>query len=1058
MLLVLAAVWADGQLHRRLIMDRRTHTFGELVPYGKALNLSLSRRLNKLEALHGYALKGLSPEGRLTDEDFESYAATLIVSVPGVRRVSIAPAGVQSFVYPTESNLAEVGKNLLDNPGPEIEQDILEAMETRETVLSSLGRAEEEAATLTARRALYRGNDFLGLVTITFEEAPLLRESGLVPPPPGLSLELRDGSGSILYGSRLLEAADPIAYRIEAPDRDWELLAAPASGWEGEILPFVHVYRSIALSMALLLSVIVYLVSFRHQQLGAEIERRTRELSSANEALLSEVRERKEAELALRGSEERLHRAEAFSLVMVAHLDLEGRWIRVPPTLCDFIGYSAEELLGHHIQEVTHPDDLQADLEQLEFLKRGRSKTSDLEKRFIRKDGQVVWAYTNRSIVTDESGKPAYFLAYLRDITSEEAAREAIQESEERYRSLVAVMTSFVWTNDPAGRFVGSQDSWEDYTGQTPEEYAGFGWVEMIHPEDRQMMQVCWEGAVQSLKPYQAEARLWHAASDTYRYTTASAVPILLPDGSVREWIGTVNDIHDRKLAEEALRESRELYRQIVETASEGIWLTDTDWNLAFVNARMGEMLGYEVHELIGMNVEAFTFPADKEAFELRKQSREEGVSQVYQANLRRKDGSELCALFSAGSLTSEKGEFMGSLSMVTDITDRVRAQRALREHERRLARLMKNLPGMAYRGLIDAHWTMEFVSDGCEQLTGYPPSKIIGNPDLTYVSLIHPDDLHNTCSAIATAMKNHEVFRHVYRIYTADGTQKWVWEQGQGIYSAEGDIVALEGFITDITEQKEAEDEIIRLNEELESRVERRTGELEQANRELESFSYSVSHDLRAPLRGIDGFMRILEEDFAADLPEDGLRYLNLVRKNAQKMGQLIDDLLNFSRMNRQAIRLVQVDPTKIAREALDTLRDESEGRRLSISIGELPQAKADPALLRQVFVNLLSNALKFSRDREESRIEVRSRIDADKGIVYSVKDNGVGFDMRYKDKLFGVFQRLHRAEDYEGTGVGLALIQRIIHRHGGQIWVEAEPDKGATFSFTLGEVAIDE
>jgi hypothetical protein len=580
----------------------------------------------------------------------------------------------------------------------------------------------------------------------------------------------------------------------------------------------------------------------------------------------------------------------------------------------------------------------------------------------------------------------------------------------------------------------------------------------MIHPDDRERMRACWEEAVRTLEPYRAEARLWHGESGAYRYTTARAVPVILPGGSVREWIGTVNDIHDQKLAEEALHESRELYRQIVETASEGIWLTDPDWNLVFANARMGELLGYDMKELIGMNVEAFTFPDDQEAFIGRKQSREEGERQFYQANLRRKDGSELCALFSAGPLKSDDGRFMGSIAMVTDITDRVRAQRTLRENERRLATLMKNLPGMAYRCLVDAHWTMEFVSEGGEALTGYPPSRMMNNPDLAFVKLIHPEDLHYMSSNVAIALKSHDAFRLVYRIRTADGTEKWVWEQGQGIYDAEGNVLAIEGFITDITEQKEAEEEVKRLNEDLEFRVARRTQELQEANRELESFSYSVSHDLRAPLRGIDGFTRILDEEYAPVLPKEGRRYLNLVRSNAQKMGQLIDDLLNFSRMNRRPIHRVPVDPANVAREALESIQSEMDGREVSISVGELPEAEADPALLRQVFVNLLSNALKFTRRRDAGRIEIGSHIDGGKRIVYSVKDNGVGFDMRYKDKLFGVFQRLHRAEEYEGTGVGLALIQRIIHRHGGEVWVEAQPDKGATFYFTLGEAPSDE
>lgn len=225
----------------------------------------------------------------------------------------------------------------------------------------------------------------------------------------------------------------------------------------------------------------------------------------------------------------------------------------------------------------------------------------------------------------------------------------------------------------------------------------------------------------------------------------------------------------------------------------------------------------------------------------------------------------------------------------------------------------------------------------------------------------------------------------------------------------------------------------------------------LEEAVQELEAFSYSVSHDLRAPLRAMDGFSRILAEEHGANLSSEAQRYLRLVRDNAQQMGHLVDDLLAFSRLSRQPLTREWVDPARVARQALAERRDELEGRRLKISIGELPACWADPALLKQVVANLLGNALKFTRGREAAEIQVGCSQDG-AGSVYFVRDNGAGFDMRYADKLFGVFQRLHRAEEYEGTGVGLAIVQRIVHRHGGRVWAEGEVGRGATFSFTIG------
>lgn len=237
---------------------------------------------------------------------------------------------------------------------------------------------------------------------------------------------------------------------------------------------------------------------------------------------------------------------------------------------------------------------------------------------------------------------------------------------------------------------------------------------------------------------------------------------------------------------------------------------------------------------------------------------------------------------------------------------------------------------------------------------------------------------------------------------------------------------------------------------DEFEQRVVERTAQLEASNKELEAFSYSVSHDLRAPLRAMDGFSRILLEEYASELPDEAQRYLGLVRENAQQMGNLIDHLLTFSRLGRQQLKKQRVIPRDLIQNVVDELIAAQEEQDIAITIGELPPCWADPTLLRQVFANLLGNAVKFSKNRNPAKIEIGSQNDSGKR-VYFVKDNGVGFDMQYSNKLFGVFQRLHRAEEYEGTGVGLATVQRIIHRHGGRIWVESEVDNGTTFFFTV-------
>lgn len=255
---------------------------------------------------------------------------------------------------------------------------------------------------------------------------------------------------------------------------------------------------------------------------------------------------------------------------------------------------------------------------------------------------------------------------------------------------------------------------------------------------------------------------------------------------------------------------------------------------------------------------------------------------------------------------------------------------------------------------------------------------------------------------------------------------------------------------VSDISAHKQAEEEIRKLNEDLERRVDERTRELETANRELESFSYSVSHDLRAPLRAIDGFSRIIEESYGSSLEDKPRRYLKLVRDNTRMMAKLIDDILTFSRMQRQSINKETVFPKDIVEDTLNELKDMRGERRIEIKIDDLPPCNADPSLLRVVCNNLLSNAIKYTGKEELAVIEIGSK-PSDEGVVYFVRDNGVGFDMKYAEKVFAVFQRLHSAQEFEGTGVGMSIVQRIIDRHGGRIWVESEAGRGTTFYFTL-------
>lgn len=347
----------------------------------------------------------------------------------------------------------------------------------------------------------------------------------------------------------------------------------------------------------------------------------------------------------------------------------------------------------------------------------------------------------------------------------------------------------------------------------------------------------------------------------------------------------------------------------------------------------------------------------------------------------------------------------------------------------------------------------MLFVSQGCSNLTGYAPEALLNNTKISFSQLIHPEERTLVQETVKRSLEHNRPFRIIYRLVTADQQVRWVLEQGSGIQNEDGKFDILEGFITDITEQKQAEEEIKGFNLNLEEKVRKRTVQLDSVNKELEAFSYSVSHDLRAPLRAIDGFSRILLEDHSSKLDQEGQRLLNVIRENTTKMGQLISNLLTLSRMGRAKLAFEQVCLQELAQNLIEEIKLTPQNRNISLQMKEVPPALGDKSMLRQVLQNLLTNAVKFTRHKEEAIIEVGGRYEGNFNTYY-IKDNGVGFDMKYVDKLFGVFQRLHSENEFEGTGVGLATVQRIVHKHGGQVWAEGQLNRGATFYFTLPSI----
>jgi len=715
-------------------------------------------------------------------------------------------------------------------------------------------------------------------------------------------------------------------------------------------------------------------------------------------------------------------------------------------------GYRADEMVGQPILQLI-PGERQH--EEDDILARVRIGESIRHFDTVRqhKDGRRLEVSLTVSPIKDSDDNILGVSKIVRDVSERNRISKILLESEARLQLAlqagemgtfeINLATGEAFWNTVEYQLLGLKPG-EESPG--PETFFRF-----VHPEDVETVREAWAEGLRTGE-FASEFRVRHRDGKERWLAGRGRFAFLEEDKSrpASRFLGINFDVTDRIGAQQIMRESAERMRLANEATGVGIW----EWNLATNEVRWDAQMfriygvdptpdGFVQYELWRKAV----LPEDLKPQEaiLQETIRQFGSSNREFRIIRYNDGE--CRSIQAVERVSinKQGRAGWLVGTNLDITERKQLEAEIRESEERFRTLANSMPQLAWIGRADGF--ISWYNQRWYEYTGTTPEQMEG----WGWQIVHdPGMLPRVLEQWQVAIQSGDAFEMEFPIRRSDGHYRTFLTRGHPIKDATGRVIQWFGTNTDVDELKQAEEKIRQLNTNLELRVVDRTAQLETANKELEAFCYSVSHDLRAPLRAINGFAGMVLSEYAGQLPAEGKRYLNRIHEGGVRMGVLIDDLLAFSRLNRQPVKFQKVDAGQLVQVVLKELEPEREGRQIEIQIGNLPPCHADSPLLKQVWINLLSNAIKYTRGRSPARIEIGCTFE-DGEVVYFVRDNGVGFDMQFVNKLFGVFQRLHRADEFEGTGVGLAIVQRVIHRHGGRVWATAELENGATFHFTL-------